>query len=83
MTAASDAIVIPKTAVHFTAIGLVLFVAAIFQFGYPLLILLADFAAVAAVAAIVALTALDLVAQKKTRRATRAETEAAARPLDR
>jgi purine-cytosine permease-like protein len=67
---------IPKF-VHVAVIGVVVLVAVIFQFGYPLLILLADAAAILGVVAIVVLTALDLMAQKKPARAARAATNAA------
>ncbi len=50
---------------HFVAIGAVALVAAIFQFGYPLVISLAVLAAFLAIGLIVGLTALDLVNSKQ------------------
>lgn len=50
---------------HFVAIGAVALVAAIFQFGYPLVISLAVLAAFLFIAALVGLTAIDLVNSKK------------------
>jgi hypothetical protein len=54
---------------HFVAIGAVALVAAIFQFGYPLVISLAVLGAFVAVAMLVGLTALDLVQSQKPERA--------------
>jgi hypothetical protein len=49
---------------HFVAIGAVALVAAIFLFGYPLVISLAVLAAFVAIGLLVGLTALDLAASK-------------------
>ncbi len=49
---------------HFAAIGAVVLVAAIFQFGYPLVILLAILATFVALGLLVGLTALDLMNAK-------------------
>ncbi len=46
---------------HFAAVGLVVLLAAIYQFGYPLLISLVVLAAFVAIAMMVGLTAIDLV----------------------
>ncbi len=56
---------------HFAVIGLVAFVAAIYQFGYPLVISLAVLAAFVAIAMLVGLTAIDLIAPPKPRTAMR------------
>ena len=50
---------------HFVAIGGVALVAALFQFGYPLVILLAVLASFIAIGLMVGLTALDLAHSKK------------------
>jgi hypothetical protein len=56
---------------HFAAIGVAVLVAAIYQFGYPLVISLALLAAFVAIAMLVGLTAIDLVHQPKPARAVR------------
>ena len=50
---------------HFAAFGIVALVAALFQFGYPLVISLAVLAAFSALGLLVGLTAIDLVNAKK------------------
>ena len=50
---------------HFAVFGVVVLVAAIFQFGYPLVIALGLIGAFGALAAMVGLTAMDLVDQAK------------------
>lgn len=50
---------------HFVAFGVVALVAAIFQFGYPLVICLAVLAAFGALGLLVGLTAIDLLNARK------------------
>jgi uncharacterized protein YhhL (DUF1145 family) len=63
---------------HFAVFGVVILVALIYQFGYPLLISLALLATFAALAMLVGLTALDLIASSKARPAPRAAKVSAA-----
>jgi hypothetical protein len=60
-----------KNLLHFAVFGVVVLVAAIFQFGYPLLICLGVTAAFVALAMMVGLTAMDLVGQAKPARRAR------------
>ncbi len=65
---------------HFAVFGVVALVAAIFQFGYPLVIALGLIGTFGAIAAMVGLTAMDLVEQAKPAPRSRKVRRVAAQP---